>query len=118
MNELYESQKQESDQEIIEDINLEELNFEQLKKVFEEASELAKKTFTQEENGFRNVNGEGVTIGERKGVYKVIEHSIPKFSYFVEISKDPIIHKGSPDKEVMMKALEEILKKSGFKIIE
>ncbi len=49
-----------------EKIDLEKLNFEELKKVSQKAAELARKSFKETGNGFQNVNGNGISIMEKK----------------------------------------------------
>ncbi len=96
-----------------------ELTFEQLK----QAVELARTTFTQTENGFRNVNGDVIEIKESKGVYKIVnfpaQSRCPKLHNEVMFTPEgEIIQKGSPDREEMIAAIKALLEKTENRIIE
>ncbi len=102
------------------EINLAELSFEELEKLLKETKELARKTFKQVENGFVNAKGEGIYIGKVYDQYKISEasKSIPEFHRFLENNTNPILTRGSSNKEEMMQALKEMIEELEFRIIK
>lgn len=101
------------------EIDLEKLSFAKLEVLLKEASELAKKTFREKENGFENAVGNKIIIEEREGKYKIVEFS----RELTQIRKlasehDELFRNGSEDREQVMQKMREIIIDSDSRIIE
>ena len=56
------------------DLNLDKLKFEELKSAYEKIKELARTSFCETEDGFRNVERSAITIKEQSdGVFKIFQ---------------------------------------------
>lgn len=105
-----------------ETVGFDKLSFAELSQTLHEVQELAAKTFTQTENGFRNTNGDGIAIGNDNGIFKVVSFSpaLKDFNSWAArtSSEESIVKKGSPDREAMMTALRQLLLELGNRVIE
>lgn len=98
--------------------DLTELDFEQLRKAFKNAAELAGKSFKETGNGFKNANGNGIYIARRWESYQICECSLPEFHNYIVAHPGSVLQTGSPDKETMMQALRKMIEELGNRIIE
>ncbi len=103
-----------------EKMDFNKLNFNELEELSKEVTELAKSSFKQIENGYKNINGDAVTIQETKGVYEIssISSKLSDFHGYVLDSNNEILYGGNIDKEEMMKALKKMIEEFGNRIIE
>ncbi|MFA6296818.1 MAG: hypothetical protein WC663_05665 [Patescibacteria group bacterium] len=102
-----------------ENLDLQELNFEQFERAFQEIQELASKTFHQNENGFRNVKGEGIYIEKVGNIFKLSEvtPSLKEVHTFLATNANSVLTKGSSDKEEMIQAMKKMIEGLGNRII-
>lgn len=100
-----------------EKMDIKGLNFEDLTRLSEEVTALAKTSFRQTETGFANVNGDGIYILERNGSYRIgsISDRLPDFHRLVLHGQ---LNKSWPDREKLMQALQEMIEGLGNRIIE
>lgn len=103
-----------------EKMDFQKMNFEQLEGALREARELAARTFKQYGDEFRNAEGHGMFVGEKRGVYRIcgINHSLRKVHEFVAGYRDPMLAQGSSNREEVIRATREMLEKLGYRIIE
>ena len=104
----------------LENLDLGKLNFEQLKKTYEEVNKLAAISFSQTENGFRNVRGDVIWISEtEEGVFELRDVSSSlRDIHRLLATENSVLNKGSKDKAEIMQAMREVLEKFGNRIIE
>lgn len=93
------------------------LSFRQL----EQAYALAQTSFAQTDNGFRSVNGDTITIGERNGIFIIVEfpnHKRQDLHFAVESGAYQMLKRGSSSREEIMNGVRTLLEQTGNRIIE
>ncbi|MFA6106752.1 MAG: hypothetical protein WC745_03730 [Patescibacteria group bacterium] len=103
-----------------EKIDLTKLNFQELEAIFNKASELAENTFTEKENGFVNIQRDGIIIMEAEGKWRITrQRPWPKFfETYIMQNATPVFTEGSKNKQELMSAIREAIEQSGNRIIE
>ena len=96
------------------------LSFEELKRLSKDVSELAKISFEEIENGFRNVNGDAITIWEENDRFEIgsISDSLRDFHKYILDADSAVLNKGSNNKEELMQAIRDMIRKFGNRIVE
>ena len=102
--------------------NIKELDFESLEKLSQEVRKLSETSFKKVRNGFENINGKGIYIGERQGKWKITTLSEELKSFqkaFASPSNDYNHLDGMFDaKEELMKEIRNMIEGLGNRIIE
>lgn len=98
----------------------EAFTFTELQEAHQELTELAKKTFQQTENGFRNVEGDGIYVQETAKGCKLSEISreLKRVHEFIVTHADSVLAQGAQDKATMMQAIKKMLVELGNRVIE
>lgn len=96
-----------------------ELSFAQLQEHYQEVASLASTSFQETGNGFKNIEGNGISIGLRGNIYKITGMSDEfnkKYARF--IIGNPTLTSGSTDPAEMLDEIRSILLEQGNRIIE
>ncbi len=99
----------------------EAFTFDELQEAHREVTELAKKTFKQTENGFKNIEGDGIYVRETAKGCKLseISHELKKVHEFIVVeASNSVLAQGAPDKATMMQAIKKMLVELGNRVIE
>jgi hypothetical protein len=102
------------------DLDLEALNFEQLSGVYEKVGSLAEKTFKRDGDCFRNMSGTMVVSIKKDGERYVLSTLFgPTLHHYVAFSSVKVLNRsGSSDKEELVRAIEDMIKNLGNRLIE
>jgi len=94
------------------------LNFKELQQLSEEVSELAKTTFEETENGFRDANGETISIKKiyDKDVIAGIDDRLTDFHRYLDCNNT--LRKGFINKEKLMQEVRKMIEETGNKTVE
>ncbi|EKD56629.1 MAG: hypothetical protein ACD_58C00131G0004 [uncultured bacterium] len=118
MNELTPAPSERKNMDETKKPNFGSLNFQELKSALLEINQLASKTFTRLDNGFVNANGDGIYFKKyEKDKFKVYDCDNKLQSLFLTHNNE-IMFNYFPDKNSIVKEIEELFEKLGMRIIE
>ncbi|MFA6393396.1 MAG: hypothetical protein WCW25_00775 [Patescibacteria group bacterium] len=97
-----------------------ELSFVDLEIAYKEIQRLAEVSFGRAENGFRNVQGNGVFMREAEGKFRLSQISplLKEIHNYIATNPDSVLVKGSAKKEEMLSAIIDMLEKLDYRVIE
>lgn len=106
--------------ENLEKMDPKNLSFEELEKLSKEVTELAKSSFKETENGFININGDGLIVIETSGIFKIgsVSSGLADFHRYILHGPNKILEKGCDSKEEIMLAIKKMIEELGNRIIE